>query len=37
MTPPKIGTAERLIRAAQDELIQGGGLLLEMQAVAKRA
>jgi AcrR family transcriptional regulator len=32
----KIGTPERLIRAAQDELIQGGGLL-EMQGVAKRA
>jgi AcrR family transcriptional regulator len=32
----KIGTPERLIRAAQEELIQGGGLL-EMQAVARRA
>jgi AcrR family transcriptional regulator len=32
----KIGTRERLIRAAQEELIQGRGLL-EMQAVAKRA
>jgi len=32
----KIGTPERLIRAAEDELIQGQGLL-EMQAVAKRA
>ena len=36
MTGAKIGTPERLIRAAQDELIHGGGLL-EMQAVAKRA
>jgi AcrR family transcriptional regulator len=36
MTIPKIGTPERLIRAAQEELIQGHGLL-EMQAVAKRA
>src|SRR5690349_13406419 len=36
MTVPKIGTPERLIRAAQEELIQGHGLL-EMQAVAKRA
>lgn len=36
MTATKIATSERLIRAAQDELIQGGGLL-EMQAVAKRA
>ena len=32
----KIGTPERLIRAAQEELIHGHGLL-EMQAVAKRA
>ncbi|WGM39363.1 TetR/AcrR family transcriptional regulator [Caulobacter sp. NIBR1757] len=32
----KIGTPERLIRAAQDELIQTHGLL-EMQAVARRA
>ena len=32
----RIGTRERLIRAAQEELIQGHGLL-EMQAVAKRA
>jgi AcrR family transcriptional regulator len=32
----KIGTPERLIRAAQAELIQGGGVL-EMQAVARRA
>lgn len=36
MTATKIATPERLIRSAQDELIQGGGLL-EMQAVAKRA
>jgi AcrR family transcriptional regulator len=36
MTATKIGTPERLIRAAQEELIQGGGLL-EMQAVARRA
>ena len=36
MVPTKIGTPERLIRAAQEELIQGRGLL-EMQAVAKRA
>jgi AcrR family transcriptional regulator len=36
MATAKIGTPERLIRAAQDELIQGRGLL-EMQAVAKRA
>ena len=35
MTPIQIGTRERLIRAAQEELIQGHGLL-EMQAVAKR-
>lgn len=32
----KIGAPERLIRAAQDELIHGAGLL-EMQAVARRA
>src|ERR1700761_6630722 len=36
MTPIRIGTPERLIRAAQEELIHGHGLL-EMQAVAKRA
>ena len=36
MNTAKIGTPERLIRAAQAELIQGGGLL-EMQAVARRA
>jgi AcrR family transcriptional regulator len=36
MIDRKIGTAERLISAAQDELIQGHGVL-EMQAVAKRA
>ena len=36
MIAARIGTPERLIRAAQAELIQGGGLL-EMQAVAKRA
>eukprot|EP01030_Chromulinospumella_sphaerica_P016684 gene16684-16498_t len=36
MTPPKISTPERLIRAAQEELIQGQGLL-EMRAVARRA
>lgn len=36
MTIPKIGAAERLIRAAQEELIASHGLL-EMQAVAKRA
>ena len=36
MTAPKIATPERLIRAAQDELIKGHGLL-EMQAVARRA
>ena len=35
MTLTQIGTRERLIRAAQEELIQGHGLL-EMQAVAKR-
>ena len=32
----KLGARERLVRAAQDELIQGHGLL-EMQAVAQRA
>lgn len=36
MIATKIGTRERLIRAAQEELVQGCGLL-EMQAVAKRA
>jgi AcrR family transcriptional regulator len=36
MAARKLGTPERLIRAAQDELIQTRGLL-EMQAVAKRA
>jgi len=36
MTPTKIGAPERLIRAAQEELIQSQGLL-EMQAVARRA
>lgn len=36
MTATRIGTPERLVRAAQDELIQSHGLL-EMQAVAKRA
>lgn len=36
MPGAKISTPERLIRAAQDELIHGGGLL-EMQAVARRA
>ena len=36
MVTTRIGTPERLLRAAQAELIQGGGLL-EMQAVAKRA
>ena len=36
MADAKIGAPERLIRAAQEELIQGRGLL-EMQAVAKRA
>lgn len=36
MDAVRLGTPERLIRAAQDELIQGGGLL-EMQAVARRA
>lgn len=36
MAIPRIGTPERLIRAAQEELIHTHGLL-EMQAVAKRA
>ena len=36
MVDGRIGTPERLIRAAQEELIQGRGAL-EMQAVAKRA
>jgi AcrR family transcriptional regulator len=36
MTATKIGTPERLVSAAQEELIQSHGLL-EMQAVAKRA
>lgn len=36
MAVTKIGTPERLVRAAQEELIQSHGLL-EMQAVAKRA
>ncbi|MDP3749861.1 MAG: TetR/AcrR family transcriptional regulator [Phenylobacterium sp.] len=36
MTATRIGTPERLIRSAQDELIHSHGLL-EMQAVAKRA
>jgi AcrR family transcriptional regulator len=36
MVATKIGTPERLICAAEDELIQGQGCL-EMQAVAKRA
>lgn len=36
MTDKRIGTPERLIRAAQEELVQGHGVL-EMQAVAKRA
>jgi len=36
MAVTNIGTRERLIRAAQDELIRGHGHL-EMQAVAKRA
>jgi len=36
MIDKRMGTPERLIRAAQDELIQGHGVL-EMQAVAKRA
>lgn len=36
MSAAKASTPERLIRAAQEELVHGGGLL-EMQAVAKRA
>lgn len=36
MTIPRIGAPERLVRAAQEELIASHGLL-EMQAVAKRA
>jgi len=36
MSLTKIGARERLLRAAQEELIQGDGHL-EMQAVAKRA
>jgi AcrR family transcriptional regulator len=36
MPPTRIGAPERLIRAAQEELIQGHGLL-EMQPVARRA
>lgn len=36
MVGKPIGTAARLIQAAQEELIQGNGLL-EMQAVARRA
>ena len=36
MAIPKIGTPERLVRAAQEELVHSHGLL-EMQAVAKRA
>jgi AcrR family transcriptional regulator len=36
MSTTRIGTPERLIRAAQEELIHSHGLL-EMQAVAKRA
>jgi AcrR family transcriptional regulator len=36
MTTPKIATPERLVRAAQEELIHSQGQL-EMQAVAKRA
>lgn len=36
MVDKRMGTPDRLIRAAQDELIQGHGVL-EMQAVAKRA
>ena len=36
MSATRIGTPERLIRAAQEELIHSHGLL-EMQAVAKRA
>lgn len=36
MVVSKIATPDRLVRAAQEELIQGNGLL-EMQAVARRA
>jgi AcrR family transcriptional regulator len=36
MAAPRIGTRERLVSAAQEELIHGQGHL-EMQAVAKRA
>jgi AcrR family transcriptional regulator len=36
MALPRVGTREKLVRAAQAELIQGHGYL-EMQAVAKRA
>ena len=36
MDIPRIGASERLVRAAQEELIASHGLL-EMQAVAKRA
>jgi len=36
MVDKKVSTPERLVRAAQDELIEGHGVL-EMQAVAKRA
>ena len=36
MSPTKIGTPDRLVRAAQEELVESHGLL-EMQAVAKRA
>lgn len=36
MSIPRIGAPERLVRAAQEELIASHGLL-EMQAVAKRA
>jgi len=36
MNTIRIGTPERLVHAAQEELIQGHGLL-EMQAVARRA
>lgn len=36
MSIPRVGAPERLVRAAQEELIAGHGLL-EMQAVAKRA
>ena len=36
MSLTKIGTPDRLVRAAQEELVESHGLL-EMQAVAKRA